>query len=308
MRTLFPVILLLLSSTIFSAEIKLQVLGSGGPIADDARASSGYIVSIAGRERILIDAGAGVFQRIGEAGINMDELSFIGFSHFHTDHSADFPALLKSAYFGNKTSPLTIAGPAGSAPFPGLNDWLSALFAPGKGAYAYLSAYIDGSADPFALNAVEIPLTKSVITRAATVDEYTVSAISVPHGPVPALAYSIQTADFKIVISGDQNLSDPAFLEFVKNADLWLMPFPIPEDAGRVARNLHATPSRIGEIANTAGVKTLLLSHFMARSLVNLEQNVALVKKHFNGPVLLAEDLAQWSIDTDVPQQGWQKN
>ena len=54
--------------------------------------------------------------------------------------------------------------------------------------------------------------------------------------------------------------------------------------------------------------KTLLLSHFMARSLVNLEQNVALLKKHFNGPVLLAEDLAQWSIDTDVPQQGWQKN
>lgn len=36
--------------------VSLQVFGSGRPIADDARASSGYVVWIDGKSRVLIDA------------------------------------------------------------------------------------------------------------------------------------------------------------------------------------------------------------------------------------------------------------
>ena len=78
--------------------VALQVLGSGGPIADDARASSAYLVWVDGKSRVLIDSGGGAFLRFGEAQANFSELEFIGLSHFHTDHSADFPALLKSGY------------------------------------------------------------------------------------------------------------------------------------------------------------------------------------------------------------------
>ena len=41
--------------------VALQLLGSGGPISDDARASSGAIIWINGKARILIDAGGGNF-------------------------------------------------------------------------------------------------------------------------------------------------------------------------------------------------------------------------------------------------------
>jgi len=37
--------------------VTLQVLGSGGPIADDGRASAGYIVWIDGESRIMVDTG-----------------------------------------------------------------------------------------------------------------------------------------------------------------------------------------------------------------------------------------------------------
>ena len=303
-KKLLVFILLFFSTIVYSTEISLQVLGSGGPIADDARASSGYVISIEGKGRILIDAGGGVFQRFGEADLKMDDLTFVGLTHFHTDHSSDFPALMKSAYFGDKSSPLYIAGPAAEGKFPGLNDWLSALFAPGKGAYAYLSGYIDGDADPFALLPVEVPLAQGKPTEIAAFDSFAVTAMPVPHGPVPSLAYWIQIGDIKIVISGDQNLSDPAFVEFVKNADLWLMPFPIPENAGRIARNLHALPSKIGEVAATAGIKTLLLSHFMARSLAGLDENLALIKNHYKGKVILAEDLQRWTLDDKAAKKG----
>ena len=97
--------------------VALQVLGSGGPVADDARASTGYIVWVDGRSRVLVDAGGGTFLRFGEAGASFVDLGFMGLSHFHTDHSADFPALLKS---GN---------------FPGLGAWLDSMLAAGSGAY-----------------------------------------------------------------------------------------------------------------------------------------------------------------------------
>ena len=50
------------------AALAVQVLGSGGPVADSARASSGYLVWDHGRARVLIDAGGGTFQRFGAAG------------------------------------------------------------------------------------------------------------------------------------------------------------------------------------------------------------------------------------------------
>ena len=41
----------------------LQVLGSGGSIADDDRASAGYLVWLDGRARFLVDTGGGTFGR-----------------------------------------------------------------------------------------------------------------------------------------------------------------------------------------------------------------------------------------------------
>jgi ribonuclease BN (tRNA processing enzyme) len=71
----------------------------------------------------------------------------------------------------------------------------------------------------------------------------------------------------------------------------------IPEGAGSRAKQLHAEPSRIGEIAAAADADVLLLSHFMARSLQNLEDNVAAVNDAFDGQYLLAEDLLCVVVD-----------
>ena len=85
-----------------------------GPIADDARASTGYIVWIDGRSRVLVDTGGGTFLRFGEAGASFVDLDFVGLSHFHTDHSADFPALLKSGNFSGREEPLFVYNQARS--------------------------------------------------------------------------------------------------------------------------------------------------------------------------------------------------
>lgn len=286
----------LISPSAFTAECSgndpiLQVLGSGGPIADDDRASSGYLLWHGGQARMLVDAGGGVFQRFGEAGASLDILDLIALTHVHTDHSADLPALLKGAYFADRSRPLPVAGPTGSAPFPGVEAFLERQFGADAGAYAYLSGLLDGSDRLFELVPVEIDRSARSAVAVIDTDTLTVDAIGLHHGPVPSLAYRIEIDGRRFVISGDQNLSTEGFIEFAKGADVLVMPMAIPERAGGAATNLHARPSQIGRAAAQAQVDHLVLSHFMARSLRNLQTQVDHVRAHYKGELTLAEDL-----------------
>ena len=276
------------------AGVVLQVLGSGGPIADDGRASSGYVVWHDGRSRVLIDAGGGTFLRFGEAGASFAELDVVGLSHLHTDHSADFPALLKSGYFSDRTRALTVVGPGRSEPFPGVAEYLDRILDPRTGAYRYLSDYLAGGDAGVTLVVHEAG---SDANGAETVFEapggsLTVDALPVPHGIVPALGFRVRVGGKTIVFGSDQNGSDDRFVDFARDADVLVMHMVVPEGVTGPASRLHAEPSRIGGIAQAAGAKTLLLSHLMARSLRDLDANVGRVRARFDGSTIVARDLA----------------
>ena len=278
--------------------VALQVLGSGGPIADDARASSSYIVWVDGKSRVLIDAGGGSFLRFGEAQANFNDLEFVGLSHFHADHSADFVALLKSGNFAGRQRPLTVAGPSGSNRFPGLDDFLQANLNATDGAFKYLAGYLDGSGNLPKLDAIEIAEDANAKSDLlATLDLISIFAQHVPHGIVPATAFRVEVRDKSIVFSSDQNGSDPEFAKFAKDASILVMHMPIPEDSGDAAKQLHAVPSRIAEIAAAANADRLLLSHFMARSLRSFDENVQIVREGYDGQLLIADDLSCLALD-----------
>jgi ribonuclease BN (tRNA processing enzyme) len=99
--------------------VALQILGSGGPVPDSARASSGYLVWIDGRARVLVDAGGGTFVRFGESGADLATLDAIVLTHLHTDHSAELPAFVKGMYLlDRREAPMVVAGPAHRGTFP----------------------------------------------------------------------------------------------------------------------------------------------------------------------------------------------
>ena len=273
--------------------LTLQVLGSGGPIADDARASSGYLIWIDGRSRFLIDAGGGVFLRFGEAGAHFEDLEHVAISHFHTDHSTDMVALLKSGYFSNRSRKLPISGPATGGDYPGTNDFLQRLLDQADGAYAYLYGYLDGSAGLVKLESIEVDAQLTVASSVyANADaDIEVSALGVPHGPVPALAYRFRIGKRSIVFAGDQNGNSAAFIDFARGADVLVMHMPVPENISGVGRKLHAPPSLIGKIAAETGTAKLVLSHFMARSLENREENLRQIRSQFSGTLVSANDL-----------------
>lgn len=273
--------------------IALQLLGSGGPISDDARASSGAIVWINGKARLLIDAGGGTYLRFGQSGARLEDLDFIGISHFHTDHVADLPAILKGGYFLSSSHAVTLAGPTGNAHFPGMTAFFAREFGRGQGAYQYLSG-LSNATDGLrlAVHPADVRVDKPTRTLVFQGDSVTVYAFGIPHGDVPALAFRIETPKGVIVLSADQNGSRKAFVGFAAGADILMMPAAIDDDADAQSRFLHATPTVVGKLAAEIKPKMLVLDHFMGRSLIDKDKNVQIIQRYYHGPVFASRDLS----------------
>jgi ribonuclease BN (tRNA processing enzyme) len=281
------------SATTCKSGITLQLLGSGGPISDDARASSGAVVWIDGKARLLMDAGGGTYLRYGEAGARLEDLDFIGISHFHTDHVADLPAILKGAYFLSGRHDVALVGPSGNANFPSMTAFFGRAFSRGRGAFAYLAG-LSGGSDGLQLSVhpSNVNVTSPVAAKVWQGDGVSISALGIPHGDVPALAYRIETPKGVMVLSADQNGSRKEFVDFAKGADLLMMPEAIDDDADAQSRFLHATPTVVGKIAAEINPKMLVLDHFMGRALNDKDKNVATIQRYYHGPVYAGRDLS----------------
>lgn len=271
--------------------VAVQILGSGGPTGEDGRASSGYLVWIDGRARVLIDVGSGTFRGFNRAGADIDDLEAIALTHLHVDHTADLPALLKAAWFGDRERPLAIFGPAGGPDFPATSAFVHALFDPDGGAFGYLGGYLDDEedADPFALSVADIPVSREKALTAYDGEKLRLETVAVPHGEVPALAWRVEIGKRSVVFMGDQRADQRRFFDLTRGADLLVAHAAIPSEAGKAARALHATPTALGKLVQGTEPGKVVLSHWMGRSLHQQRPIRAIVAKGYDGKVLLAE-------------------
>jgi ribonuclease BN (tRNA processing enzyme) len=279
------------AQTCGSQGIAVQVLGSGGPELQDKRASSSYLLWEDGQAKALIDAGGGSALRFGESGAQMSQLEVIFFSHFHVDHSGDFSALIKSSWFEDRKNPLPIYGPPGNDFMPSTTEFVSDYFGGKHGVYRYLSELLEPDEDgsyKMQPHNVEAGSTPVVVFRNA---DLTASAVRVIHGGVPALAWRIETRGKVIVFSGDTNGEGAGLAKLATDADLFIAHNAVPEGVTGVERNLHMPPSVIGQIAQEAHVKKLVLSHRMLRTLGKESQTESEIRKKYAGPLQFANDL-----------------
>jgi ribonuclease BN (tRNA processing enzyme) len=142
-------------------------------------------------------------------------------------------------------------------------------------------------------------------------DDVTVTAFRTPHPPIADnFAYKFETPDGTVVFSSDTSYN-PALAEFAKGADV-LVHEALYEPAvdrlvlktkngATLKKHLmasHTTTDDVGRIAAAAGVKVLVLSHFVPGDdpLVTDDNWTEGVKKHFSGKIIVAKDLMELNL------------
>jgi ribonuclease BN (tRNA processing enzyme) len=272
------------SCWIYASEVSVQILGSGGPELDN-RASSGYIVWMDGKSRILVDCGGGTALNFFKSGGQIEDLDAILLTHNHIDHTNDLSVFMKAGFFTNRTKPLSIYGASGSLAFPPVDTFIKRLLGE-NGAYAYMSDTLTSNSSSFQI----IPYVLSQKNNTIQKDGYQIHSIGVHHGIVPALAYRIDVDDKRIVFTGDTNNQDHELDILTHNANILIADHAIPQGADKVAKGLHMEPSVIADLASSAKVKHLVLSHIMKRSEPKIDESIAIIKQKYNGNITVAQD------------------
>jgi ribonuclease BN (tRNA processing enzyme) len=219
---------------------------------------------------LLFDSGAGTMRRLLEAGVEIYDVSFLFYSHFHPDHTGELvPFLFSNKYpdGSRRKEPLTLV--AGN----GLLKFYENL----KFVYGH---WIE--LDPDLLKIIELDNTHHDMRR---FDDFKVESIPVEHNP-ESIAYRITGPDgVSVVYSGDTDFSDNLVM-LSKDADLLICESALPDE---LKVKGHLTPSLAGEIAKRANVRKLVLTHFYPEcDQVDVKKEC---RKTYSGPLVLAEDL-----------------
>lgn len=264
-RCMRIIVLLALSANFqwaaWGGALSLVVLGSGGP-RPFGRAGTGYIVEVNGTPRVLVDCGPGIFLRIGEMKLDLDQVDTVLLTHLHIDHTGDLPGFFLARTLTARAQSIrfSVFGPSGAGAFPNTTRFLSLLFEKG-GAWEYQKGFgsdeeIHGTDLPIDLNAP--------ISQIADANGLRITAIATHHGDCPSVAYRVDYGKESIAFSGDMDASAaPNLVRLAKGCSLLVFHCAVldPPNSPPQLYDLHTPPRRIGEAARDAGAGRLLLSH-----------------------------------------------
>lgn len=280
---------------------RLILLGTaGGPTPKANRAPSAYAL-VVGDETFIIDAGNGVGQQLAKAKLGINSFRHVFLTHQHSDHSADIGTLALLAWATNPARGITLWGPP---PLKAMLQHFQAFQA------LDIQTRITDEGRP--------PFSSFVSVRERTKpgewlheNGVRVTAALNAHPPLQhSFAYRFDTPAGSVVFSGDTTYSK-SVVALAHGADVLVHEVMLPSalepliasepNAKTLREHLHAshaTPEQVGWVATEAGVKTLVLSHFVPGGYPFLDDTVwhDAVRQHFTGKIVVGHDLLELAL------------
>jgi ribonuclease BN (tRNA processing enzyme) len=277
---------------------RLILLGTGGGPRPRKASSGSAQVIVSNGLAYVVDCGDGVARQLAFAGVPLSSLRHIFITHQHSDHTADYGNLILLAWTAGLSSRVDTWGPPPLAR-------MTQLFFEMNASDVDVRVANEGR-PPLAplVHVHELRLGGTVMSD----ETMTVTAALVDHPPVvPAFAYRFDARDRSFVISGDtapsQNL-----VKLAAGADVLVHSVMHPPAIDRLAARVpnaaalkasilaHQTSAEdAGRVAQQAGVKTLVLSHFVPPDDPEVTDATwrEAASRHFRGTVIVGRDLLE---------------
>ena len=286
------------AQTATAGKSRLILLGTGGgPTPKPNRAAPSQVIVVNGAAYV-IDCGNGVARQMVLAGVPVSSLHNIFITHQHSDHNADYGNLIWLSWATTLATKVGTYGP------PPLRE-MTRLFLE-MNDYDIKTRMADEGRPPLKdLIAVHEITGDGLVMQDADVK---VTAALVEHPLVkPAFAYRFDCPDRSIVISGDTHPSEN-LVRLAKGADVLVHEVMyLPAIEALIAREpnaktlrdhllaSHTSTEQVGRIATEAGVKTLVLSHFVPGGPPIVEDKTWFdaVRPTFSGNLIVGRDLME---------------
>jgi ribonuclease BN (tRNA processing enzyme) len=277
---------------------RLILLGTGGgPTPKPNRSAPAQVIVVNGAAYV-IDCGNGVARQMVLAGVPLASIRKVFITHQHSDHNADYGNLLLLAWAATLTTRVDTYGPPPLAA-------MTRLFLE-MDDYDIKTRIADEGRPPLAGLIAPHEITEGgLVMRDANV---TVTAALVDHPPVrPAFAYRFDCPDRSIVISGDTAPS-AHLVALARGADVLVHEVMYAPAIDRIAGGepsaktlrahllaSHSTAEQVGRTATEAGVKTLVLSHFVPGGppIIPDKTWYDAVRPFFTGEIVVGRDLME---------------
>jgi len=277
---------------------RLILLGTkGGPRLGGRRKNPSTLLLINGVPYV-VDCGYGTSQQPIAAGVPLNGLRYLFFTHLHSDHMLEYGPIVYNGWAAGLRTRVDAYGP------PPLRNATQAF-------WEYVRFDVDtriedeGRPDPRQLlvaNEFDAP---GVVMQN---EDVKVTSATVIHPPIKhSYGYRFDTKDRSIVISGDTNYA-PGLIALAKGADILVHEILYLPGLDRIMARVpnaatlrkhivdsHTAAEDVGRVAAQAQVKTLVLSHFVPGDDPDISDEMWSegVRKHFKGPIIVGKDLME---------------
>ncbi len=268
--------------------MQLIILGSGSPLPDPGRAGPATLVRT-GAGDLLFDCGRGVLMRAAAAGSAAGTLRGLFLTHLHSDHTTDLNDIVTSRWITSfQPHPLAVFGPVGTVSLLRATEALLELDIGYR-----LAHHADLQWRPSA---------EVVECERGTVwddGDVRVTAAATDHAPVrPTLGFRVEEGGRSVVIAGD-TVPCEGLDELCAGADMLVHTVVRPDLIRPIGLqrlvdvlDYHSSVEDAARTAARNGVGTLVLTHLVPAPQPGSESEwIALARAHFDGDVVVAEDL-----------------
>jgi ribonuclease BN (tRNA processing enzyme) len=252
--------------------LKLTVLGCSGPVPRPGQACCGYLLETA-NARILLDCGSGVLSNLRKH-YDFQDIDAVVISHIHADHCFDLLSLRTALRMDMRRPlerPIPVYLPPGAT--PGL---VSVATATGHAPDFFAGALDLREYDPEAT----LEIGGARFSFAPTKHRIPTYGVRIDSGGV-------------LVYSADSGVC-PELQQLATAADLFLCEATFQRETNFPNRP-HLKAAETGEIAQAAGVRSLLLTHIWHQ--LDPRRSVAEASLAYPGPIEAAWEGATYAVD-----------